>query len=51
METGGEIHVERLPVIEADPTRMRQLYQNLIGNALTWSSRHHLEACEYEDAI
>ena len=33
-ETGAEIHVGRLPVIQADPTQMRQLFQNLIGNAL-----------------
>ena len=28
------IMVEELPVIEADPIQMRQLFQNLIGNAL-----------------
>jgi signal transduction histidine kinase len=32
--TRGEIHVGDLPVIQADPTQMRQLFQNLIGNAL-----------------
>jgi PAS domain S-box-containing protein len=32
--TGGEVHVENLPVISADPTQIRQLFQNLIGNAL-----------------
>ncbi|SPF37261.1 Multi-sensor signal transduction histidine kinase (fragment) [Syntrophobacter sp. SbD1] len=32
--TGGEVHVGSLPVISADPTQMRQLFQNLIGNAL-----------------
>jgi len=32
--TGGEVHVETLPAISADPTQMRQLFQNLIGNAL-----------------
>ncbi len=32
--TGGEVHVGDLPVIQADPTQMRQLFQNLIGNAL-----------------
>lgn len=31
---GGEIHVGELPVVQADPTQMRQLFQNLIGNAL-----------------
>jgi signal transduction histidine kinase len=34
VRTGGEVHVEDLPVISADPTQMRQLFQNLIGNAL-----------------
>jgi PAS domain S-box-containing protein len=33
-KTGGEVHVENLPVISADPTQIRQLFQNLIGNAL-----------------
>lgn len=33
-KTGGEVHVEDLPVIVADPTQMRQLFQNLVGNAL-----------------
>ena len=34
VKTGGEVHVGNLPVISADPTQMRQLFQNLIGNAL-----------------
>ena len=34
VKTGGEVYVETLPVISADPTQMRQLFQNLIGNAL-----------------
>jgi PAS domain S-box-containing protein len=33
-KTGAEIQVEELPVIKADPVQMRQLFQNLIGNAL-----------------
>jgi light-regulated signal transduction histidine kinase (bacteriophytochrome) len=32
--TGGRVEVGDLPTIEADPTQMRQLLQNLIGNAL-----------------
>jgi PAS domain S-box-containing protein len=33
-ETGGRVIVEPLPTLEADPSQMRQLLQNLIGNAL-----------------
>lgn len=33
-ERGGKVDVGKLPVVEADPTHMRQLFQNLIGNAL-----------------
>lgn len=32
--TGGRVEVQELPVVEADPTQMRQLFQNLISNAL-----------------
>jgi signal transduction histidine kinase len=34
VKTGGAVDVGTLPVISADPTQMRQLFQNLIGNAL-----------------
>ncbi|HEX9750282.1 MAG TPA: ATP-binding protein [candidate division Zixibacteria bacterium] len=33
-QTGGEVVVDHLPTIDADPRQMRQLFQNLIGNAL-----------------
>lgn len=33
-ETNAKIEIENLPVIDADPLQMRQLFQNLIGNAL-----------------
>lgn len=33
-ETGAQVELEGLPVIDADPLQMRQLMQNLIGNAL-----------------
>ncbi len=33
-ETEGRIDIGPLPVIKADQTQMRQLFQNLIGNAL-----------------
>jgi two-component system, LuxR family, sensor kinase FixL len=37
-ETSGRVDIEELPVIEADATQMRQLYQNLIVNALKFRS-------------
>jgi len=33
-EAGGSVTVGHLPVIDADPLQMRQLFQNLIANAL-----------------
>jgi signal transduction histidine kinase len=33
-ETGAEVTVNTLPTIDADPVQMRQLLQNLLGNAL-----------------
>jgi signal transduction histidine kinase len=33
-ETGGRVEIGELPTLEADPLQMRQLLQNLIGNAL-----------------
>ncbi len=32
--TGGSVEVQTLPTIEADPSQMQQLFQNLINNAL-----------------
>lgn len=34
--TGGRVNLDTLPRIEADPLQMRQLFQNLIGNALKY---------------
>jgi two-component system, chemotaxis family, sensor kinase Cph1 len=36
METGGTVSLVNLPNIQADPLQMRQLFQNLIGNALKY---------------
>jgi signal transduction histidine kinase len=33
-QSGGAVHIHSLPELEADPSQMRQLFQNLIGNAL-----------------
>jgi len=33
-ETGGQVRAAGLPVVSADPVLLRQLFQNLVGNAL-----------------
>jgi len=38
-ETAGKINVGPLPVIEADALQMRQLLQNLLGNALKYRQK------------
>jgi len=40
-KTNGKIEVSSLPTIDADPTQMYQLFQNLIGNGLKY---HRKEA-------
>jgi PAS domain S-box-containing protein len=35
-ETGARVEIGDLPSIQADPSQMRQLFQNLIGNALKY---------------
>jgi PAS domain S-box-containing protein len=40
METGGHIvETDKLPVVNADPLQIRQLFQNLISNALKFSRK------------
>jgi signal transduction histidine kinase len=34
LQADGQVNLGPLPVIDADPTQMRQLLQNLVGNAL-----------------
>jgi signal transduction histidine kinase len=38
-ESGGSVEVGELPVIDADALQMRQLLQNLIGNALKYRQK------------
>jgi PAS domain S-box-containing protein len=38
-ETGATIQFTNLPIIDADPLQMRQLMQNLIGNALKFQQK------------
>jgi light-regulated signal transduction histidine kinase (bacteriophytochrome) len=39
-EGGGSVEVGELPTIEADEAKMRQLFQNLIGNAIKYAKEH-----------
>ena len=36
-QSSGQVNVGELPTIDADPTQVRQLMQNLIGNSLKYS--------------
>ena len=49
-ETGGDVELGALPLIPADRAQMRQLFRNLIGNALKYRSgnKPHIEI--YEDS-
>ena len=38
-QRGGRVNVAELPTIDADPTQMRQLLQNLISNALKFHKK------------
>ena len=40
-QRGGQVNIGELPTIDADPTQMRQLLQNLISNALKFHKKDH----------
>jgi signal transduction histidine kinase/DNA-binding response OmpR family regulator len=44
-ESGGTVELGQLPVVVADPSQMRQLFRNLIGNALKYrgEDKPHIE--------
>ncbi len=49
--TGGKVLVGELPVVKGDPTQMRQLFQNLIGNALKFHKNGEKPVIEIRSAI
>lgn len=38
-KSNAQIHIEDLPAMEGDPTQLRQLFQNLISNAIKFSKQ------------
>jgi PAS domain S-box-containing protein len=45
-ETGGRVVAGDLPTLDADPTQMRQLFQNLLGNALKFHKKGEVPVVE-----
>lgn len=45
-ETKGTIHLKNLPTVEADSAQMRQLFQNLISNALKFHKKERAPEIE-----
>ena len=39
-QVGGKVDLGALPTIDADPSQMRQLFQNLLGNALKFHKKN-----------
>ena len=50
-ETGASIVISDLPTIDADAMQMRQLFQNLIGNALKFSKADRKPVIRIDSAI
>jgi light-regulated signal transduction histidine kinase (bacteriophytochrome) len=50
-EAGATVEVGRLPMIEGDPTQIRQLFQNLISNAVKFRTRDTAPRIKIEGRI
>lgn len=50
-ESGGEVNAAPLPTIEADPSQMRQLFLNLISNALKFHRADTLPRVQVEGRV
>ncbi|HEX3797509.1 MAG TPA: ATP-binding protein [Verrucomicrobiae bacterium] len=50
-QTSANVQVSRLPTIQADPTQMRQLLQNLLGNALKFQAPGAVPSVKVEAQI
>lgn len=50
-ETGGQVILSDLPQVDADPIQMRQLFQNLIGNALKFHKNEVVPVVNVEGEI
>lgn len=50
-QVGGTVNVGALPTVEAEPLQMRQLFQNLIGNALKFHRPDEKPVVKIEAAV
>lgn len=50
-QTGGTVEIGELPSLEADAMQMRQLFQNLIGNALKFHREEKPEVRVYGEIV
>ena len=50
-QANGKIEMERLPVVEADPSQMHQLLQNLISNALKFHKKDAFPLVRIDSSI